>query len=91
MKKENKISDFLRDKLNNWGFKFKTNKRHHPGCWGKSCEGKHWITELTVWKRGNSRETISFHNCSDVFILGKLSMYRRKGVGINTILALSKK
>lgn len=21
----------------------------HSGCWGKSCEGEHWIEELRIW------------------------------------------
>lgn len=34
----------------------------HSGCFGKSCEGDHWVKELRIWQPRHPRWVQSFDN-----------------------------
>lgn len=55
-----KISKELGGELSRLGFVHEISLEDHPGCFGKSCEGKHLVAELRIWKPANPRYKWSF-------------------------------
>ena len=70
---EKKITNELKLFLLNNNFRFSFEEVEHPGCWGRHCEGEHFITELKIWKKEKKNISWSFDRCTDKHIINLLN------------------
>lgn len=55
-----KLDKELESFLSGRGLNYEWRETEHSGCWGKSCEGEHFVWELNIWYGDNRKFSWSF-------------------------------